>query len=153
MENSIKFDIKYDYSIALVFSDNSETLIGGTEKIMKKAFKNSSVPTLNTKGLDIYYREKPLGTLAADINGSVLDAEKVQNLVDKLYANLLDKRTSNAKIADTKISLDAPVSRRQERCYTHFIPDDLGVVRCRNRPLYEREIRHTPKAKRTHRAR
>ena len=107
MENSIKFNIKYDYSIALVFSEHSETLIGGSEKIMKKAFKNNSVPNLNTKGLDIYYREKPLGTLAADINQSALDAEKVQNLVDKLYANLLDKRTNNAKIADTKISLDA----------------------------------------------
>ena len=107
MENSIKFDIKYDYSIALVFSDNSETLIGGSEKIMKKAFKNNSFPNLNIKGLDIYYREKPIGTLAADINGSVLDAEKVQNLADKLYANLLDKRTNNAKIVDTKISLDA----------------------------------------------
>ena len=107
MENSIKFDIKYDYSIALMFSDNLETLIGGSEKILKKAFKNSGVPNLNTKGLDIYYREKPLGTLAADINQSVLDVEKVQNLVDKLYANLLDKRTNNAKIADTKISLDA----------------------------------------------
>ena len=107
MENSIKFDIKYDYSIALVFSEHSEMLIGGSEKIMKKAFKNSSAPNLNTKGLDIYYREKPLGTLAADINQSALDVEKVQNLVDKLYANLLDKRTNNAKIADTKISLDA----------------------------------------------
>ena len=107
MENSIKFDIKYDYSIALVFSDNSETLIGSSEKMMKKAFKNSGTPNLNTKGLDIYYREKPLGTLAADINQSALDVEKVQNLVDKLYANLLDKRTNNAKIADTKISLDA----------------------------------------------
>ena len=107
MENSIKFDIKYDYSIALVFSEHSEMLIGGSEKIMMKAFKNSSFPNLNTKGLDIYYREKPIGTLAADINQSALDAEKVQNLVDKLYANLLDKRTNNAKIADTKISLDA----------------------------------------------
>ena len=83
MENSIKFDIKYDYSIALMFSDNSETLIGGSEKILKKAFKKSNLPNLNTKGLDIYYREKPLGTLAADINGSVLDAEKVQNLSEK----------------------------------------------------------------------
>ena len=107
MENTIKFDIKYDYSIALVFSDNSETLIGGSEKIMKKAFKNSSFSNLNTKSLDVYYREKPLGTLAADINQSAIDVEKVQNLVDKLYANLLDKRTNNAKIADTKISLDA----------------------------------------------
>ena len=77
MENSIKFDIKYDYSIALVFSENSETLIGESEKIMKKAFKNSNAPNLNTKGLDVYYREKPLGTLVADINQGALDAEKV----------------------------------------------------------------------------
>ena len=82
MENSIKFDIKYDYSIALVFSYKLETLIGGSEKIMKKAFKNNSFPNLNTQGLDIYYREKPIGTLAADINQSALDAEKVQILVD-----------------------------------------------------------------------
>lgn len=107
MDNYLKFDINYDYSIALVFSDNFETLIGGSEKILKKALKDSKNPNLDTKGLDIFYREKPLGTLAVDINRSAFDIEKVQNLVDKLYANLLDKRTNSVKIADTKISLDA----------------------------------------------
>lgn len=107
MDNSLNFDIKYDYSLSLIFSGNSETLIGGSEKIMQKVFKNSNAPNLKTKGLDIFYREKPLGTFAIDIFQSGIEVEKLQNLVDKLYANLLDKRTNSSKIADTKISLDA----------------------------------------------
>lgn len=107
MKDLRKFDIKYDYTIIALFSEHSETLIGGSEKILKKALKNKENPNLDTKGLDVFYREKPLGMLAVDINQSALDVEKIQNLVDKLYANLLDKRTNNAKIADTKISLDA----------------------------------------------
>ncbi len=107
MENMRKFDIKYDYSIIVLFSEHSETLIGGSEKAVKKALKNSENPNLDTKGLDVFYQEKPLGTFAVDINQSTLEVEKIQNLVDKLYANLLDKRTNNAKIADTRITLDA----------------------------------------------
>lgn len=107
MENMRKFDIKYDYSIIVLFSEHSETLIGGSEKAVKKALKNSKDPNLDTKSLDVFYQKKPLGTLAVDINQSALEVEKIQNLVDKLYANLLDKRTNNAKIADTKITLDA----------------------------------------------
>ena len=63
MENSIKFDIKYDYSIALVFSEHSEMLIGGSEKIMKKAFKNSSVPNFNTKGFGYLLSGKVAGNV------------------------------------------------------------------------------------------
>ncbi len=68
MENMLKFDIKYDYSIIVLFSEHSETLIGGSEKAVKKALKNSENPNLDTKGLDVFYQEKPLGTLAVDIN-------------------------------------------------------------------------------------
>ncbi len=107
MENMRKFDIKYDYSVIALFSEHSETLIGGSEKAVKKAFKNSENPSLDTKGLDVFYQEKPFGTFAVDINQSALEIENIQNLVNKLYANLLDKRTNNAKIADTKITLDA----------------------------------------------
>jgi len=107
MENLRKFDIKYDYSIIVFISEQTETLIGGSEKTLKKALKNKENPNLDTKGLDVFYREKPLGTLAVEINQGILEVEKVQNLVDKLYANLLDKRTNNAKIADIKITLDA----------------------------------------------
>lgn len=107
MSSERKFNLNYDYEVALLLTEKSETLIGGSEKIVKKALKNSKNPNLDTKGLDVFYRKKPLGTLAVDINQSALEVEKVQNLVDKLYANLLDKRTNNAKVADTKISLDA----------------------------------------------
>lgn len=107
MENDIKFDIKYDYLTALVFGDNTETLIGGSEKILKKALKNSKNPNLDVKGLDVYYRGKPIGTLAVDINSSSDEVEKVLGLADKLYANLLNSRTNSSKIADTKISLEA----------------------------------------------
>lgn len=102
-----KFDIKFDYSIIMLFSEQSETLIGGSEKILKKALKNSKNPNLDSKDLDIYYREMPLGTFAMEIYQSAPEIEEIQNLVDKLFANLIDKRTNNTKVADTKLSLDA----------------------------------------------
>lgn len=107
MEKDIKFDIKYDYSTALVLEGETETLIGGSEKIVKKALKDSKKPNLDVKGLDVYYKGKPLGTLAVDINISSDEVEKVLGLADKLYANLLNSRTNSSKIADTKISLEA----------------------------------------------
>lgn len=107
MEKDIKFDIKYDYSTALVLEGETEILIGGSEKIVKKALKNSKNPNLDVKGLDVYYRGKPLGTFAVDINSSSDEVEKVLGLADKLYANLLNSRTNSSKIADTKISLEA----------------------------------------------
>lgn len=107
MEKDIKFDIKYDYSTALVLEGETETLIGGSEKILKKALKNSKNLNLDVKGLDVYYRVKPLGTFAVVINSSSDEVEKVLGLVDKLYANLLNSRTNSSKIADTKISLEA----------------------------------------------
>ncbi len=49
MENMRKFDIKYDYSIIVLFSEHSETLIGGSEKAVKKALKTVKIQTLIQK--------------------------------------------------------------------------------------------------------
>lgn len=102
-----KFDIKYDYSIIMLFSEHSETLIGGSEKILKRVLKNSKNPNLKAKDLDVYYREMPLGTFAVEIYQSASEIEVIQNLVNKLYANLIDKNSNRTKVADTKLSLDA----------------------------------------------
>ncbi|MCM1166659.1 MAG: hypothetical protein NC299_14235 [Lachnospiraceae bacterium] len=106
MNNLRRFDIKYDYSIIMCFSERSETLIGGSEKILKKALKNGKNPNLAVKDLDVYYRNLPLGTLALEIYQSAPEIDEIQNLVDKLCANLIEKHTNNIKIADTKLSLD-----------------------------------------------
>ena len=45
--------------------------------------------------------------LATDINRSTFEVEKVKNLLNNPYANLLYKCTNNAKIAETIIRLDA----------------------------------------------
>lgn len=107
MDKKCRFDIKYDYSIIMIFSDRSETLIGGSEKILKRAFRNRENPNLNTKDLDVYYWEMPLGTFAVEIYQSASEIEIIQNLVNKLYANLIDKNSNRTKVADTKLSLDS----------------------------------------------
>ena len=107
MDKIRKFDIKYDYSIIVLFSEHSETLIGGSEKILKVVLKNSKNPNLKAKDLDVYYREMPLGTFAVEIYQSASEIEVIQNLVNKLYANLIDKNSNRTKVADTKLSLDA----------------------------------------------
>ena len=107
MDKNRKFDIKYDYSIIMLFSEQSETLIGGTEKMLKRALKDSKNPNLDIKDLDIYYQEMPLGTFAMDIYQSASEIEVIQNLVDKLYANLIDKNSTRTKVADTKLSLNS----------------------------------------------
>lgn len=107
MDKNRKFDIKYDYSIIMLFSERSETLIGGSEKVLKRALKNSKNPNLDIKDLDIYYRKMPLGTFAVEIYQSASEIEVIQNLVNKLYANLIDKNSNRTKVADTKLSLDA----------------------------------------------
>lgn len=107
MKKDQKFDIKYDYSISILFSDGVETLIGGLEKVLKRALKDSKNPNLNTKDLDIYYKEMPLGTFALEVYQSAPEVEVIQKLVDKLYANLIDKSPSGTKVADTKLSLNS----------------------------------------------
>lgn len=107
MDKIRKFDIKYDYSIIMIFSHRSETLIGGSEKMLKRVFRDRENPNLNTKDLNIYYREMPLGTFAVEIYQSASEIEVIQNLVDKLYANLIDKNSTRTKVADTKLSLNS----------------------------------------------
>ncbi len=101
-----KFEVDYDYEIVLLLSENCETLIGGSAKILKKALKNSETLNLSVKGLDIFFREKPLGSFAVDLCQSSPDIEKIQELSNKLYANLIDKNTNSRKVAETLGSLD-----------------------------------------------
>lgn len=101
-----KFEVDYDYEIALLLSDSSETLIGGSVKILNKALKNSENPDLSVKGLDIFFREKPLGSFAVDVCQPSPDVEKIQEISDRLYANLIDKNTNNQKVAEPLSNLD-----------------------------------------------
>lgn len=101
-----KFDINYDYELVLLLSDNRETLIGGSSKNIKKALKDTSNPNLSVKDLDIFFREQSLGTFAIDVCESAQNLERIQELADKLYANLCDKNTNNRKVAETLNNLD-----------------------------------------------
>ncbi|MCI5667600.1 MAG: hypothetical protein MR291_02370 [Oscillospiraceae bacterium] len=106
MDFEKKFDVNYDYEAVLLLTDSTETLIGGSTKIIKKALKNSDTPNLAVKDLDIYLREQPLGTFAADVFKSLSDVEKLQELSDRLYANLCDKNSNSHRVAETKNELD-----------------------------------------------
>ena len=106
MDFEKKFDVNYDYEVVLLLTDSTETLVGGSTKIIKKVLKNSSTPNLAVKDLDIYLREQPLGTFAADVFRSLSDVEKLQELSDRLYANLCDKNSNSHRVAETKNELD-----------------------------------------------
>lgn len=106
MDFEKKFDVNYDYEAVILLTDSTETLIGGSTKIIKKVLKKIDSPNLSVKDLDIYLREQPLGTLAADVFKSLPDAEKLQELSDRLYANLCDKNSNSRRIAETLNSLD-----------------------------------------------
>ena len=106
MTSEKKFDVNYDYEVVLLLTDSTETLVGGSTKIIKKVLKNIDSPNLAVKDLDIYLREQPLGTLAIDIFRSLSDVEKLQELSDRLYANLCDKNSNSRRIAETKNELD-----------------------------------------------
>lgn len=100
MDFEKKFDVDYDYEAVLLLTDSTETLIGGSTKIIKKVLKNSDTLNLSVKDLDIYLREQPLGTLAADVFKSLSDVEKLQELSDRLYANLCDKNSNSRRVAE-----------------------------------------------------
>jgi len=91
---------------ALLLSDSFETLIGGSAKILKKALKNSTHPDLSVKGLDIFFQEILLSSFTADVCQPSPDIEKIQEITDRLYANLIDKNTNNRKVAETLGNLD-----------------------------------------------
>lgn len=106
MDFEKKFDVNYDYEAVLLLTDSTETLVGGSTKIIKKVLKNSDTPNLSVKDLDIYLREQPLGTFAVDVFKSLSDVEKLQELSDRLYANLCDKNSNSLRVAETLNSLD-----------------------------------------------
>lgn len=105
MGKDIKFDIKYDYSTVLVLEGETETLIGGSEKIVKKALKDNQ-KNIDLKGLDVYYKGKPLGSFAVDANTNASRAEAVTDLTDILYTNLLNLNSTAKRISETKMSLE-----------------------------------------------
>ena len=106
MDFEKKFDVNYDYEAVLLLTDSTETLVGGSTKTIKKVLKKIDSPNLSVKDLDIYLREQPLGTFAADVFKSLSDVEKLQELSDRLYANLCDKNSNSRRIAETLNSLD-----------------------------------------------
>lgn len=73
---------------------------------MKKALKDTKNPNLDTKGLDIYYRGKPLGTFAVDVNQNAPRGEIITDLTDILYTNLLNPNSNSKHISETKIRLE-----------------------------------------------
>lgn len=101
-----KFNIIYDYSLALIAVSGAETLIGGADKIVKRALKNTKNPNLDIKGLDVYYREKPLGTFAIDVNQNAPRAETITEQTDILYTNLLNPNSNSKRISETKMRLE-----------------------------------------------
>ena len=101
-----KYEINCDYEVVLLLSDNSETLIGGSEKTINKALKNPDAPIFSVKELDVYLRSQPLGTFALDLCRSFTESEKIQEQVDRLYANLKDENTNKSRVAETLNTLD-----------------------------------------------
>lgn len=101
-----KYEVNCDYELVLLLSDNSETLIGGSEKTINKALKNLNEPNLAVKELDIFFREQYLGTFALDLCRSFPESEKIQEQVDRLYANLKDENTNKSRVAETLNTLD-----------------------------------------------
>ena len=106
MKEIKQFNINYDYSLALIVVSGTETLIGGTEKIVEKALKDIKNPNLDIKGLDIYYREKPLGTFAVDVNQNATRTEIITKQTDILYTNLLNPNSNSKRISETKTRLE-----------------------------------------------
>jgi hypothetical protein len=104
MEN--KYEINCDYEVVLLLSDNSEMLIGGSEKAINKALKNPDAPNFAVKDLDIFFREQSLGMFALDLCRSFTESEKIQEQVDRLYANLKDENTNKSRVAETLNTLD-----------------------------------------------
>ncbi len=101
-----KYEINCDYEVVLLLSDNSETLIGGSERAINKALKNPDAPIFSVKELDVYFRSQPLGTFALDLCSSFPESEKIQEQVDRLYANLKDENTNKSRVAETLNTLD-----------------------------------------------
>lgn len=101
-----KYEINCDYEVVLLLSDNSETLIGGSEKTINKTLKNPDAPNFAVKELDVYFRSQSLGTFALDLCCSFSEPEKIQEQVDRLYANLKDENTNKSRVAETLNTLD-----------------------------------------------
>ena len=84
-----KSNVNYDYEAILLLTDSTETLVGGSTKIIKKVLKNNGNPNLTVKDLDIYLREQPLGTLATEYRQMVRNSHLLilfpNQPIDKVY--------------------------------------------------------------------
>lgn len=56
--------------------------------------------------MDVYYREKPLGTFAVDVNQNAPRVEIITELVDILYTNLLNPNSNPKCISEAKMRLE-----------------------------------------------
>ncbi|MCM1166827.1 MAG: hypothetical protein NC401_12550, partial [Ruminococcus sp.] len=52
---------------------------------------------------------------------------EIQKLVEKLYANLIDKNSTNTKVADTKLSLDALACSEKRSAAIHVLARTILV--------------------------
>ncbi len=82
------------------------SVFGGSEKAINKALKNPNAPNFAVKNLDNFFREQSLGTFALDLCSSFPETEKIQEQVDRLYANLKDENTNKTRVAETLNTLD-----------------------------------------------
>ena len=96
-----KFELNCDYEFAMLLSKDGETLFGGSRKILKNAVKNRNFAN---KKIDVFFRSQPLGTFA--LSACSVDAERLTERVDALYANLCDKHTKGQRVAETLNQLD-----------------------------------------------
>ncbi len=96
-----KFELNCDYEFALLLSEDGETLFGGSRKILKNAVKNRNFAN---KKIDVIFRNQSFGTFA--LSACAIDAERLTERVDALYANLCDKHTKGARVAETLNELD-----------------------------------------------
>ena len=96
-----KFELNCDYEFAMLLTEDGETLVGGSRKILKNAVKNRNFAN---KKIDVFFRSQPLGAFALD--ACAIDAERLTERVDALYANLCDKHTKGQRVAETLNELD-----------------------------------------------
>ena len=96
-----KFELNCDYEFAMLLSEDGETLFGGSRKILKNAVKNRNFAN---KKVDVIFRNQPLGAFA--LSACSVDVERLTERVDALYANLCDKHTKGARVAETLNQLD-----------------------------------------------
>ena len=96
-----KFELNCDYEFAMLLLEDGETLFGGSRRALKNAVKNRNFAN---KKIDVFFRSQPLGAFV--LGACSIDAERLTEWVDALYANLCDKHTKGQRVAETLNELD-----------------------------------------------